>query len=48
MTRHISIEDIISYISDIRQEVGKQVIGQDILIRNILIALFSGGHILLE
>lgn len=48
MSPQISIEDITSRISDIRQEVWKRVVGQDILIRNILIALFSGGHILLE
>ncbi|MDD5197677.1 MAG: MoxR family ATPase [Candidatus Gracilibacteria bacterium] len=48
MTQQISIEDITSRISDIRREVGKRVVGQDILVRNILIALFSGGHILLE
>ena len=48
MSPQISLEDITSRISDIRQEVGKRVVGQDILIRNILIALFSGGHILLE
>lgn len=48
MSPQISIENITSRISDIRQEVWKRVVGQDILIRNILIALFSGGHILLE
>ena len=48
ITQDISIEDIASRISDIRKEIWKQVVGQDILIRNILIALFSGGHILLE
>ncbi|MDD2916965.1 MAG: MoxR family ATPase [Candidatus Gracilibacteria bacterium] len=44
----ISIEDIASRIARIRTEVGKRVVGQDILVRNILIALFSDGHILLE
>ena len=48
MTTRISIEDIAIRISDIRRETAKQVIGQDTLVRNILIALFSGGHILLE
>lgn len=48
MSQKISLEDIQSYISAIYTEIGKRVIGQDILIRNILIALFSGGHILLE
>ena len=48
MTQQITIEDITSKISLVRQEVAKQVVGQDILVRNILIALFSWGHILLE
>ncbi|MDD2891674.1 MAG: MoxR family ATPase [Candidatus Gracilibacteria bacterium] len=48
MSSQIPLEDITSRITLIRQEVAKRVIGQDILIRNILIALFSGGHILLE
>ncbi len=41
MTQQITIEDITSKISLVRQEVAKQVVGQDILVRNILIALFS-------
>lgn len=48
MSQNISVELIASNISAIREEVSKQVVGQDVLIRNILIALFSGGHILLE
>lgn len=48
MSQNISIWDIVSRISEIRSEVSKRVVGQDILIRNILIAMFSGGHILLE
>jgi MoxR-like ATPase len=48
MSPQISIEDISSRITLIREEVAKRVVGQDTLIRNILIALFSGGHILLE
>lgn len=48
MTSSLSINDLASRIVLIRQEVAKQVIGQDVLVRNILISLFSGGHILLE
>lgn len=48
MSQLISIEDIAFRISAIRNEVAKRVVGQDDLVRNILIALFSGGHILLE
>lgn len=48
MTSLIPLADITSGIAAIRHEVAKRVVGQDDLIRNILIALFSGGHILLE
>jgi len=48
MSQKISLEDIQTRVSAIYTETQKRVIGQDILIRNILIALFSGGHILLE
>lgn len=48
MSQKIALEDIQSRISDIYTETQKRVIGQDVLIRNVLIALFSGGHILLE
>ena len=48
MSQKIALEDIQSRVSSIYTETQKRVIGQDILIRNILIALFSGGHILLE
>lgn len=33
---------------DIRTELAKAIIGQDVVIDHLLIALFSGGHILLE
>ena len=48
MTPHFSIPDISEKIQAIRTEVAKEIIGQDILVRNILLAIFSGGHILLE
>ena len=35
-------------LDEVRKEIGKNVIGQDKLIRDMLIALISGGHILLE
>lgn len=43
-----SIEQIASNVELIRTEVRKWVVGQDELVRNILIAIFSDGHILLE
>lgn len=48
MQTDISIEDIATRVADIQREVQKRIVGQDALIRNILVAIFSGGHILLE
>ncbi|MCK9996835.1 MAG: AAA family ATPase, partial [Candidatus Krumholzibacteria bacterium] len=31
-----------------RSEVGKIIVGQDAVIEEMMIALFSGGHVLLE
>lgn len=32
----------------LRQEIGKVIVGQDIMVKNLLIALLADGHILLE
>lgn len=48
MTQNTSIEYIKDQVARIRDEVRKRVVGQDELIRSILITIFSGGHILLE
>lgn len=48
MTQDTSLEYIKDRIKCIRNEVRKRVVGQDELVRSILITLFSGGHILLE
>ncbi|MEQ8789377.1 MAG: AAA family ATPase [Pirellulaceae bacterium] len=37
-----------SLISDIRAQVAKVVVGQDVVVERILIALLTGGHLLLE
>jgi MoxR-like ATPase len=37
-----------SLISDIRARVAKVVVGQDVVVERILIALLTGGHLLLE
>ena len=41
-------KDSIKLIDTLKAEVQKRVIGQDTLIRNLLIALFARGHIILE
>ena len=35
-------------IRELQDEVGKIIVGQDNLKRDIIVALFAGGHILLE
>ena len=44
MTPH----DLRALASTIRGEVAKAIVGQDTVIDHLLIALFSGGHVLLE
>lgn len=45
-TQHSS--DYLPLIADIQAQLHKKIIGQEILIRDILIGLLSGGHVLLE
>jgi len=44
----IKIEEFYPKIQKLREEIAKKVIGQNILVRDILISLFAGGHILIE
>ena len=37
-----------TYISDIRKRIGTVVVGQDVVVERLLIALFSSGHLLLQ
>ncbi|MEM1451928.1 MAG: AAA family ATPase [Planctomycetota bacterium] len=41
-------EDTTRFLSDIRERVGRVVVGQDVVVERILIALLTGGHLLLE
>jgi MoxR-like ATPase len=41
-------EDIQSKIESIKCEISKKVVGQELLVRDLLIGLFAHGHILLE
>ena len=36
------------FVDHIRTEVARTVVGQDIVVERVLIALLSGGHLLLE
>lgn len=42
------IKDIINKIKTVEEEVGKAIIGQKDVIRQVLIAIFTGGNVLLE
>ena len=44
----MSVQDVQALASAIRQEVARAVVGQEETVELMLVALFSGGHILLE
>src|SRR5215470_7409282 len=37
-----------NFVEDVRQRVGQVVVGQDTVVERLLIALFTGGHLLLQ
>lgn len=41
------VEKLSASVKDIKQEIGKVIIGQDLIIDNLLISLFARGHCLL-
>src|SRR4051794_41710957 len=41
-------ETSIRFIQNIRERVGTVVVGQDVVVERLLIALFTGGHLLLQ
>lgn len=44
----MTLNDVSALAQAIRAEVGKAVIGQEAVVDHLLIALFAGGHVLLE
>lgn len=44
----MTIKDVAELGSGIRRAIGQAIIGQDETVEHLLIALFSGGHVLLE
>ena len=36
------------FVADVRERVGRVVVGQDAVVERVLIALFTGGHLLLQ
>jgi MoxR-like ATPase len=47
-TKDITLEEVQKLATDLRTEIGKAIIGQDRTIYLMLVALLSGGHMLLE
>ena len=45
---HPSVAGSVQFIKDIREQIGKVVVGQDVVVERLLIALFTGGHLLLQ
>src|SRR5688572_31018965 len=43
-----SEEAAVRFIRDVRERVATVVVGQDVVVERLLIALFTGGHILLQ
>src|SRR5437588_3869425 len=41
-------ESTIRFIQEVRQRIGTVVVGQDVVVERLLIALFTGGHLLLQ
>ncbi len=37
-----------NFVEDVRQRVAQVVVGQDTVVERLLIALFTGGHLLLQ
>lgn len=42
------LDDIVAFIDQVRQRVATVVVGQDVVVERLLIALFTGGHLLLQ
>jgi MoxR-like ATPase len=38
----------LEFFRDVRERVGKVVVGQDVVVERLLIALVTGGHLLLQ
>ncbi len=43
-----SIKEVAEKLSKCKSEIGKGIIGQEEIVRDVLIAIFSGGNVLLE
>src|SRR4051812_8179557 len=41
-------DSVVQFIDGVRQRIGTVVVGQDVVVERLLIALFTGGHLLLQ
>ncbi len=48
VTNSVETERVVEFISRIRERVATVVVGQDVVVERTLIALFTGGHLLLQ
>ncbi|MCA9064897.1 MAG: AAA family ATPase, partial [Planctomycetaceae bacterium] len=44
----VNFQNVTDFIRAIRERVARVVVGQDIVVERTLIALFTGGHLLLQ
>src|SRR5712691_11317934 len=48
-TRSMSSKDrTIQFIAEVRRRIATVVVGQDVVVERMLVALFTGGHLLLQ
>jgi MoxR-like ATPase len=40
--------ETMAFIRSVRERVGTVVVGQDVVVERLLVALFTGGHLLLQ
>lgn len=45
---NVQTQQVADFVQRIRQRIGTVVVGQDEVVERILIALFTGGHLLLQ
>src|SRR5438552_6842615 len=43
-----SVNEVTEFIRDVRERIGTVVVGQENVVERLLIALFTGGHLLLQ
>ena len=45
---HADVASVLVWARDLRREIGKAVVGQEQLVHRLLVAMITGGHVLLE